>query len=189
LKDSSGFIPEFFILKNVVRLMRKLIVIIFTLLTLYFITDWYFKSKRLTGEKFANKYHSTDFDIFRNKAFTLRGYDNDNPVILFYNLSDSDSNNSRVCKVNLDSNNIVSNQSALSDSHGLITSTDSILILKFASFHFKSLSVDSKGTIKIWIAEHSECPKLVKFENLSDKTNEYADWIQLEDGWFEENLK
>ena len=171
---------------------RKLAIVFGIFLSLYIFYDLYYRSIRLTGEKFVKKYANANWDIFQGRNLLFRGYDyKQNQVILFQRTKDIDSS---ACfwavTINNDLNRVIDIKN-LPDSifcQVNISAEDSLLILKFASYHFKSLYADKDSNIYIWIAEHTECPHLVRFHNLKYKTKTYENWKDIGKGWFEENL-
>jgi len=168
--------------------VKKVIYIIIALAVIYIAFDIWSKAGRLTGKKFVAKYKHENWQIFKNRELYVRGYNNGNPIILLSHLY----NTNPCCEVisfNKVSNTVDSVRSLDSDSWSTqLSVADSILILKFVSYGFRDLSVDSAGTVRIWIAQHTECPHLINFGNLKYKTKEYDQWTDLGDGWYEEKL-
>lgn len=167
--------------------MKWKLALIFSLIIAMIAYNIWSKSQRLTGKKFVEKYKNENFSLFNNKDLTLRDYNGGQPIIIYQNNWKDSATCMPFATVDKGLNKIIEIHT-IKDCSVNLTSEDSLLILRFARFGFKTLYVDTAGNIFIWIAEHTECPHLANFKDIKYKTHKYDHWNAIGDGWYEENL-
>lgn len=135
---------------------------------------------------FIEKYKDYDFSIFINKSFTVRGFDNENPIILVYDHS----KNGRPCgfirvTVSITDGSML-NYTEVLQSDECVFSRDTSQIIQltqqFQKLNIFHLKVDSKLNVLVSTKLKKGKPNIGKFRKEDIKLNE---WTNIIDNWYE----
>ena len=138
-------------------------------------------------ESFVSKYNSESFDVFKNKGFVIRGYDEmHNPIVFIsYDLKKSFENSPYMVICNKNEQSVIETGSYLIKDTSLFNKLElNKLALKFLTYNISLLQVDIEGNVFIGMRSN-EMPDLARLHNYESLNNVHKiKWKRLRENWY-----
>jgi hypothetical protein len=165
--------------------MKKLLFLILIIITIFF--SFFFNKKNTKNRQFVEKYFNEDFSKFRNKTITIRGYENQDNVIIF--IYENDNNSGFIRIIAKKEGNIILKQDVINQRNNCDLDTNyknDFLIKHFLEYEINFINIDSNDNVFVKTTFFEGKPDLIRFSDKKYITEEYKkNWINITENWYE----